>query len=381
MKSAREGSLDVGRWTSDVGRSIERAQENLLRLQHADGHWRGELVADSTLCSDFVAYMHWTREVDAVLQEKCVAHIRRRQLADGGWSIYEGGPAEINATVKAYFALKLAGHAPTQPHMREARSAVLRLGGVPAMNTYSKLYLALLGQFPWEQLPTVPPEMILFPRWFFFNIHELSSWSRAMLIPLAIINHFRPTREVPAEMALHELYPAGTEHSDLRPRWRRPRMSWPNFFLVCDRMLKRLRHLKWKPFRKLALRRCEEWMTARMGEGSDGLAAIFPAMLNSLIALEALGYDKAHPLFQKARRDFEGLFVEDPRDFRIQPCLSPVWDTAIATLVLAESRTAGNAGVTALERAVAWLEAREVRTRGDWAVKNPAPITRIRTTR
>jgi squalene-hopene/tetraprenyl-beta-curcumene cyclase len=364
-------------------RAISRAQGNLLRLQRPDGHWCGELLVDSTLCSDYIAYLHWCalgpggKPVDRVLEEKCVAHIRRRQLPDGGWNIYAGGPSEINATVKAYFALKLAGHAPTQPYMQEARAAVLRLGGIPRMNTYSKLYLALLGQFPWEFLPTVPPEMILFPRWFFFNIYELSSWSRAMLIPLALLNHHRPTRRVPAEQALHELYPAGTEHSDLRPRWQKPRVSWPNFFLACDRMLKRLRHLRWKPMRGRALRKCEEWMVARMQEGSDGLAAIFPAMLNSLIALRTLGYTDEHPLLAKAERDFAGLFVDDPQDFRIQPCLSPVWDTAITAIALADSRAAApNASVeVALEKACAWLESKEVRMRGDYCVKNPVAET------
>ncbi len=362
-------------------RAIQRAQANLLRLQRPDGHWCGELLVDSTLCSDYVAYMHWVaagpdgEPVDAVLQEKCVAHVRRRQLPDGGWNIYEGGSSEINATVKAYFALKLAGHQPTQPYMQEARAAVLRLGGIPRMNTYSKLYLALLGQFPWDHLPTVPPEMILFPRWFFFNIHELSSWSRAMLMPLALINHHRPTRPAAPDRALHELYPAGTEHSDLRPRWQKPRLSWPNFFLACDRMLKKLRHLRWKPFRKLALRKCEAWMVERVGEGSDGLAAIFPAMLNSLIALHALGYRADHPLMVKAKRDFEGLFVDDPQDFRIQPCLSPVWDTAITSVALGRSREVSTDATLddALDRAVKWLEEREVRMKGDWIEKNGVP--------
>lgn len=364
-----------------VLRAIHRAQANLLRLQEPDGHWRGELLVDSTLCSDVIAYLHWAARapegapVDSDLQAKCAAHIRRRQLPDGGWNIYEGGPSEINATVKAYFALKLAGHAPGLPYMREARAAVLRLGGIPRMNTYSKLYLALLGQFPWEHLPTVPPEMILFPQWMFFNIHELSSWTRAMLIPLAIINHFRPTRAVGPEEALHELYPAGTEHSDLRPRWTEPRLSWANFFLACDRMLKMLRHFGWRPFRSTALRRCETWMVRRMGEESDGLAAIFPAMLNGLIALQALGYADSHPAVAKARRDLEGLFVDDPRDFRIQPCLSPVWDTAIATVALGRSISdhTTDAVRQAVARSAAWLESKEVRLRGDWAVKNPAP--------
>jgi squalene-hopene/tetraprenyl-beta-curcumene cyclase len=351
-----------------LAHAISRAQENLLRLQHADGYWVGELFVDSTLCSDYILFMHWADEVDPVLQEKCVAHICRRQLPDGGWNIYEGGPSEVNATVKAYFALKLAGHAPTQPWMQEARACVLRLGGIPRMNTYSKLYLALLGQFPWKYLPTVPVEMIFMPEWFFFSIYKMSSWSRAMLIPLAILNHHKPTRALPADKQLHELYPVGSEQGFLGLSRRGSRFSWPNFFLACDAVLKLLHNLPWKPGRQTALASAEAWMTERMGEGSDGLGAIFPAMLNSLIALKTLGYKNDHPLYAKARRDFEGLFVDDPRDFRIQPCLSPVWDTAINLLALRES------GVPAesepIQSAARWLAAKEVRICGDWFAMN-----------
>jgi squalene-hopene/tetraprenyl-beta-curcumene cyclase len=352
--------------------AIRRAQQNLLRLQHPEGYWCGELFVDATLCADTVLFMHWADEVDAVLQEKCASHIRRRQLSDGGWNIYEGGPSEVSASVKAYFALKLAGHAPTQPWMQEARACILRLGGIPKMNTYAKLYLALLGQFPWRYLPTVPVEIVFFPRWCFFNVYELSSWSRAMLMPLAILNHYKPTRELPAELHLHELYPVGSEEDDLGLRWQRPRFSWPNFFLVCDRLLKALHNLPWKPWRRAALSRAEAWMVERMGEGSDGLGAIFPAMLNALIALKTLRYSCEHPLYVKAQRDFEGLFVDDPHDFRIQPCLSPVWDTAISLVSLAASQDVPSDGTeAALHRGAKWLVSKEVRRAGDWCVKNP----------
>jgi len=347
---------------------IRRAQQNLLRLQHAEGFWCGELFVDSTLCSDYVLFMHWADEIDPVIEEKCVAHIRRRQLEDGGWNIYEGGPSDVNASVKAYFALKLAGHAPTQPWMQEARACILRLGGIPKMNTYAKLYLALLGQFPWRYLPTVPLEIVLMPRWFFFDIYEVSSWSRAMLMPLAILNHFKPTKQLPADRQLHELYPIGSEESDLGLGWQWPRLSWPNFFLVCDRLIKALHSLPWKPWKRAALARAEAWMTQRMGEGSDGLGAIFPAMLNALITLKTLRYSCEHPLYLKAKRDFAGLFVDDPQDFRIQPCLSPVWDTAINLVALLESGL--DPQDARIKNAVAWLAAREVRSSGDWSVKN-----------
>lgn len=358
--------------SSKLSGVIHRAQQNLLRLQHDDGHWCGELLVDSTLCSDYILYMYWSDEVDPVLQEKCVAHIRSRQLRDGGWNIYEEGPSEVNATVKAYFALKLAGHSPNDPWMREARAAALRLGGIPHMNTYAKLYLALLGQFPWKYLPTVPAEIIFFPKWSFFNIYELSSWSRAMLMPLAILNHHKPTRELPAEKHLHELYPAGSEQQFLGVQRDKHYWSWPNFFLRCDRLLKFLGRQPWKPFREFALEKAEKWMVERMGEGSDGLGAIFPGMLNGLIALKTLHYPADHPLFVKAKRDFEGLFVDDPQDFRIQPCLSPVWDTAINAIALAESGLGGTH--PALQSAFKWLESKEVtQVRGDWKNKNPHP--------
>jgi len=356
---------------ADVASAVARAQEYLLSIQREDGHWEGELTVDSTLCSDYILYMHWRGAVDEELQAKCAAHIRRRQLSDGGWNIYVGGPSEVNASAKAYFALKLAGDSPNAAWMREARANVLRLGGIPAMNTYAKLYLALLGQFPWKFLPTIPPETFLFPNWFVFNIHEMSSWSRAMLAPLAILNHFKPVRHLPAAMALHELYPAGLENTNLSLKKDGRMWSWRNFFLRCDRALKLYDRLPFHPLRRHALRAAEKWMTERMGEGSEGLAAIFPAMLNAMMALRALGYAENHPLVKKADRDFATLFVDDPADFRIQPCLSPVWDTAITTIALGESGVPQDH--PALVKAADWLGAREVRIRGDWTAKNPHP--------
>src|ERR1700704_2937242 len=354
-----------------IASAIGRAQENLLRQQQPDGHWCGELLVDSTLCSDYVLFMHWLGEVDDNLQQRCVCHILKRQLPDGGWNIYYGGPSEVNASVKAYLAPKLAGHSADLPFMQEARANILRLGGIPKMNTFSKLYLALLGQFPWHYLPSIPVEMILLPKWLPFNIYKMSSWSRAMLIPLAIINHFKPTRELPGMKQLHELYPLGTEHKDFTlPR--DPRFfAWRNFFLRADHALKLISKFGWRPMRKRALEEAARWMVERIGGGGDGLAAVFPAMLNSLIALRSLGYSSSHPAYAKAARDFAGLFVDDPEDFRIQPCLSPVWDTAINVIALAESGLP--ADDPALQRAAKWLLDKEVRIRGDWAFNNSHP--------
>ena len=355
----------------EISQAITRAQENLLRQQKADGQWCGELIVDSTLCSDYILFMHWCGDVDAQLQRRCVRHILKRQLSDGGWNIYHGGPSEINASAKAYFALKLSGCSVDAPFMQEARANIMRRGGIPQMNTFSKLYLALLGQFPWKYLPTIPVEMVLLPRWAPFHIYKMSSWSRAMLVPLAIINHFKPTRVLPGEKQLHELYPLGTEQTDLRLSRSEKFWTWRNFFLRVDDFLKFLRPLGFRPMRRRALEEAERWMIERVGEGSDGLAAVYPAMLNCLIALRSLGYSKTNPVYAKAEKDFAGLFIHDRDDFRIQPCLSPVWDTAINIVSLAES------GVSpehpALQKAADWLISKEVRLRGDWAINNSHP--------
>ncbi|MCS7063223.1 MAG: squalene--hopene cyclase [Methylacidiphilales bacterium] len=363
---------------ADLAQRIEvatrRSQEFLLKAQHPDGYWIGELFVDVTLVCDVVLFMHWRGEVDPVKEARCVKHILSRQLPDGGWNIYPGGPSELNATVKAYIALKLAGFDAGEPLMQRARHTILRLGGVPRCNTYTKLFLALLGLYPWTHLPVIPSEMILLPNWFPFNIYEMSAWSRAMVVPLTIINHFKPTRQLPEEKQIHELFPYGLERAPFHLPWNRKKIfSLTNFFLVCDLVLSLLERCPWKPFRKRALKRAEEWILERIGDGSDGLGAIQPSMLYTCIALKALGYTDEHPVLKKALRDLQSLeaYHEEEDDFRVQPCFSPVWDTAITAVALAES------GVPAdrpeLRKAARWLMDREVRIRGDWAVKNPHP--------
>jgi squalene-hopene/tetraprenyl-beta-curcumene cyclase len=353
--------------------TIQRAQHNLWSLQKEGGYWCEELIVDSTLVSDIVLFMHWRGEVDFEKASKCVKHLLDRQLPDGGWNIYPSGPSEVNATVKAYFALKLAGFHPEEPLMRKAHATILRLGGIPKCNTYNKLFLALLGQFPWKYLPIIPVETVLLPNWLYFNLYEMSSWSRAMLVPLAIINHFKPTRFLPEEKQLHELFPYGTEHKDFSLRWDKKLFSWRNFFLSWDVSLKFVDSLPYKPFRSRALEKAEEWLLTRIGEGSDGLGAIFPSMLYTIIALKCLGYSEDHPVLKKAIRDFCELEVHDTKqnDFRMQPCFSPIWDTGITMVALGESGVPKDD--PRLRKAADWLLSKEVRVRGDWYIKNPHP--------
>jgi squalene-hopene/tetraprenyl-beta-curcumene cyclase len=351
--------------------AIARSQNFLLREQKREGYWVGELMVDSTPVSDTIAFHHWNGKVDPVWEPKAVHHIFSLQLADGGWNIYYGGPAEVNATIKAYLALKLAGVPVTDSRLLRARQVALSLGGVPRMNTFSKLYLALLGLFPWDYVPTIPCEVILIGKWFHVNFNDMSSWSRSMLVPLAIINHFKPTRPLAGGVTLDELYPEGFHERDLALPRDPQRFTLRNFFLWLDRFHKWIERSRLRPFRKLALRKAETWMLERF-EGSDGLAAIFPAMLNSLIALKALGYPDHHPEVRRAEHELKKLERETETEVRIEPCFSPVWDTAIVTIALRESGLPGHH--RALEQAADWLISREIRFRGDWAIKNPAKV-------
>src|SRR5580704_9784861 len=290
-------------FSARVAAALQRSQNFLLSEQKPEGFWVGEFMVDSTLVSDTVAYHHWNRKVDPVWQRKAVNHIFSMQLPDGGWNIYYGGPSEVNATIKAYLALKLAGVSVKDKRMLFARQVALAFGGIPRMNTFSKLYLALIGLFPWEYVPTIPCEVLLIGKWFDVNFWDMSNWSRAMLVPLAIINHFKPTR--PVSVNLDELYPEGMHERDLALAPDPEKISFRNFFLWLDRLHKLAEWFaehKIHPFRRAALKKAEQWMLERF-EGADGLAAIFPAMLNSLVALKALGYPDDHP--QVKRVEFE----------------------------------------------------------------------------
>jgi squalene-hopene/tetraprenyl-beta-curcumene cyclase len=345
--------------------AISKAQQNLISLQSPDGYWLGELVVDATLCADYVTFMHWAKDVDPALERKCVDHILTRQLPDGGWNIYPEGPSEVNATVKAYFALKLAGISPHDSRLAKARERARLLGGIERTNTYARLYLALLGQVPWDAVPTIPVEFLLLPKWLPVHLHAVSSWTRGMVVPLAIINHYKLTRELPEHLGIRELYLQPDKVPTLKA-------SGPKkFFILIDRLLKQLEKHEILPFRRLALEKAKSWLLERVGDGCSGLSAIFPAMLNALIALRCLGYTKNHPIYRKADADFRELFVEDETGFRIQPCLSPVWDTAITLLAL--SRSGVDSSERPIRKAIRWLVGQEVRIAGDWVARNPDP--------
>ncbi|HEY2352386.1 MAG TPA: squalene--hopene cyclase [Candidatus Acidoferrum sp.] len=353
-------------WAERLESSIERGVNHLLSLKTEEGYWVGELEADTTLESDYIYYLFVLGKADPARIAKLANYVRQRQLPDGGWSIYPGGPSELNATSKAYFALKLAGDSVDAPQMARARAAVHRLGGLELTNSYTRFYLALVGAVGWELVPAIPPELMLLPNWFYINIYEFSSWTRGIVIPMMILWALRPNWKLPERAQVDELF-ADPSRKKAAFDWSTQLISWRNFFLALDRGLKFYERLPWKPLRQRALREAKSWLLEHM-ERSEGLATIYPAMLNSIFALVALGYGPDDPLTCRETREFARFEIEEEDTIRLQPCVSPVWDTAIAMVALEEAGVAPDDPT--LVTAADWILSKQILGPGDWQVKN-----------
>ncbi|MBV9126053.1 MAG: squalene--hopene cyclase [Planctomycetes bacterium] len=353
---------------SSLRAAIARARRGLLTRQAPDGHWVGELQGDTILESEFILLLAFLgRERDPCVL-KAARYLVEQQLPEGGWNNYPEGPVELSVSVKAYFALKLAGHDPAADYMRRARDVIRSLGGAAHCNSFTKFYLALLGQFPYANCPAVPPEMMLVPRWFYFNIYAMSSWTRTIVIPLSIFYAHKPVRRLPPELGIAELF---LEPPDT-PLWPHPPtrrlLTWTNFFLVVDQLFKKVDALGLGPIRAASLKRARNWLLEHFAD-SDGVGAIFPPMIYTVVSLRCLGYADESPEMTWALRQLDDLIIEDADTIRLQPCFSPVWDTALTLNALADT------GLTvehpAVEQAVRWLLDREVRRPGDWSQANP----------
>jgi squalene-hopene/tetraprenyl-beta-curcumene cyclase len=348
--------------------AVEQGVRHLLSLQAREGYWLGELQADTTLESDYIFYLHVLGKFDRARVGKLANYLRRRQQPDGGWNIYEGGPSELNATVKAYVALRLAGDAADAPHMLRACERVRELGGLESTNSFTRLYLALSGAVGWDMVPAIPPELMLLPTWFYLNLYEMSSWTRAIVVPLTILYARKPRWNLPEHvLTIDELYrDPGRKLAAFE--WGQALFSWRNFFLAVDRALKLYERLPWKPMRERALEQARQWMLERL-ERSDGLGAIYPAMMNSVFALLALGHSPDDPLTAREIGQLARFEIEEGDTIRLQPCLSPVWDTAISMVALAEAGLPPDH--PALVRACKWMMDHQILGPGDWQVKNP----------
>src|SRR5579863_1985281 len=346
---------------------IQRAAEHLLSLQHDDGYWCALLTADTTLESDYILLQLWMyAPVNGVWNppnrgqiDRAAQRILSKQLSDGGFNIYVKGPSEISASVKAYFALKIAGVPVDDDRMVRLRDRILELGGIQSASSYTKVNLSLFDLYPREGTPSIPPEIMLLPG---KVLYQMSSWTRAIIVALAIVHAHDPRRPVPAGFNLDEIFIPGKSTSfESNASW----LSWRKTFVHSDKILKLWDRYGFARIREAAIRKCEHWMLERM-KHADGLGAIYPPMQYAIMALDVLGYPENSSVRMEAVRQFENLIVDDGKTFFFQPCFSPVWDTAIGSYALGE---AGFAQSPALTKAADWLLAREIRRNGDWSEK------------
>jgi squalene-hopene/tetraprenyl-beta-curcumene cyclase len=349
-------------------KAASRATDYFLRTQSAQGYWWAELTADTTLEADYILLQLWLHPpVDGVwnpptrsLINKAVRSILERQLEDGGFNIYPQGPADISATIKAYFSLKLAGVDYDDPRLAKARARILALGGIQAANSYVKVNLSLFDLYPREDCPSIPPEVMLLGKF----IYQMSSWTRAIVIPLSIVHSMNPRRPVPEGFNLKELFLPGG-HPEFP--FSRESFTWRNVFLHMDKGLKLWEKHGPKFIRKRAVHKAEKWMLERT-RYTDGVAAIYPPMMYVIMALDLLGYAPDHPDRVEAQKQFDALMVDDGDNFFFQPCFSVVWDAAIAAFALGEASEPPRA---ALQKCADWLLTKEVRRKGDWSIKRP----------
>jgi squalene-hopene/tetraprenyl-beta-curcumene cyclase len=356
---ARDGSP----LARSVDHALTHARAALIAKQDARGFWVGELQGDSILESEFIL-LKWilSQETDPDLP-LIANYLRKLQQPDGGWNLFPGGPADLSGTVKAYFALKLMGDDPAAPHMIKARELIRRLGGAEGCNSFTKFYFACLGQISFDACPSIPPEIVFLPKWFYFNLYHVSAWTRTMILPLALVVTMRPVRRLPEHLGIAELYLDRAAANRLAEPVRGWPRNWREVFLKIDEVLKQYDRSPIESLRQRAIRRAEQWLLEHL-DGSEGLGAIFPPMVYILVVFRLLGDRDDHPRVVAAHKHLRDFFIQEGDEIRIQPCLSPVWDTGIALHALAE------AGMTpetdAARAATDWLLTKECRVASDW---------------
>jgi len=356
--------------SGSLQQAIERASQALFDQQKPDGHFVFELEADCTIPAEYVLLVHFLGETpDLELERRIAVYLRRRQGEHGGWPLFEDGQLDISASVKAYFALKMIGDDPQAPHMERAREAILAHGGATRSNVFTRSLLALYGILPWRSVPVMPVEILLLPRWFPFHIAKISYWARTVLIPLTVLNALRPLARNPRRVDISELFWSPPEQVHRWPSGEHHRFPWSQIYRAVDRVLRVLEPRFPAGLRRLAIRRAVQFATERLN-GVDGLGAIFPAMANAVMMFDALGYRPDHPDRATARRSIDRLLIVKEHEAYCQPCVSPIWDTALCAHTLLE--LGGAEGAARAGRALRWLEpCQELETVGDWAMTRP----------
>ena len=379
--TSRRLSTHPGGQHEAIDEAIRKSQAWFLSKQDvSEGYWVAELEADTTLTSEYLMLRRFMNVVDPERERKAVSYLMSVQLPAGGWPIYHGGPPDISASVKAYFALKLAGVSAGEPFMIKARECILAKGGVVAANVFTKIALALFGQYDWRGIPSMPPEIMLLPKRFYFSIYAISYWSRAVLIPLLIVFSHRPICRIPDEQGIDELYLVPKSEINYRTvapfqkdkTWCTPR----NFFINLDALLKIYDRTPVTWVRERAVQAAAHWMLQRV-QGSGGLGAIYPAMANSIVAMHCLGYKADDPMVVKAMQEVEALEVhatmyehgQRTETMHLQPCFSPIWDTSLLMNALVEAGMPQDH--PALQKAAAWLLSKQTKKVADWIVSSP----------
>jgi len=364
------GAGDVpARSPAALNEAIRAAQQALLTRQNPAGYWAGELRADASVPAGYIPLMVFMLGAVAPERARKIVHsVTSQQNPDGSWSSYYGGAGDLNVSIQAYFGLKLAGVSAQQSFMQSGRDFILSKGGIQQANVFTKIWLALFGQYDWRGVPCVPPEIIFLPKWFYLNIYEFASWSRETLMALSIVRTLAPVCPIPPTAGVAELYiePQGTDFYQARKI--EPRLSWRALFVMVDHLLKLKERLPFQPGRKRALQRVVDWIVEHQEEDGSWGGILLPWIF-SLFALKSFGYGLEHPAIQRGLEGFEDFIIEDETTFRFQPATSPVWDTAWSLIALRESGLASDN--PALVQAAVWLLSKEIRQAGDWRVKNP----------
>jgi squalene-hopene/tetraprenyl-beta-curcumene cyclase len=354
----------------DLDRHIDAATAALLATQRADGHFLFELEADTTIPAEYVLLRHYLAEpVDAELEAKIAAYLRRIQGSHGGWPLFRDGAFDMSATVKAYFALKMIGHSPKAEHMHRAREAIHMRGGAERSNVFTRCLLALYGIVPWRAVPVMPAEIMLLPKWFPFHLDRISYWSRTVIVPLLVLMAKKPRARNPKGVTINELFLEPPQTLGPTPKAPQQRASWFWFFRVVDNVLRAAEPYFPKAARQRAIDAAVAWVGERLN-GEDGLGAIFPAMANSVMMYDTLGYPADHPQRAIARKSIEKLLVVHADEAYCQPCVSPIWDTGLACHALLE--VGGDSVSAQVRRGLDWLKPMQVlELGGDWIARRP----------
>jgi squalene-hopene/tetraprenyl-beta-curcumene cyclase len=350
--------------------SVARATDALLAEQKPDGHWVYELEADATIPAEYVLLVHYLGETaNLELEQKIARYLRRIQLPGGGWPLFTDGAMDVSASVKAYFALKMIGDADDAAHMVRARDAILAAGGAEASNVFTRMLLALFGVVSWYAAPMMPVEIMLLPKWFPFHLSKVSYWARTVIVPLLVLGAKRPVARNPRGVRIDELFRGAPVSAGMPPRAPHQGKGWFSFFRAVDGVLRFVDPLFPAYLRQRAIDAAVAFVDERLN-GEDGLGAIFPAMANSVMMYDVLGYPADHPHRATARRSLDKLLVIREDEAYCQPCVSPVWDTSLAAHALLE--TGDPRAEAAVRRGLDWLLPLQILdVRGDWISRRP----------